>query len=176
LRVINSSCAIGSLKVHVSNREVPMFRIHRSPVTRLALLSLVAASALVACAGASPNPSPAPSAAAPTTVAMGTFHDVDGTASGTAAMKHLPDGSFAVVFEDFAIESAANTNVVLVPATDITASSEVDMTQYVDLGALKGTSGMQDYQLPSSTDGMGFHTVVLWDTAMMHALAAAPLQ
>jgi hypothetical protein len=107
---------------------------------------------------------------------MGTFHDVDGTASGSAAIKHLEDGSYAVVFEDFAIDSAAHTNVVLVPADDVTASPEVDMTTYVDLGALKGTSGMQDYPLPSTADAMGLHTVVLWDTEMMHAVAAAPLR
>jgi hypothetical protein len=143
----------------------------------------LSALVLTACtAGASPSPSPvaspspAASVAGPTTVAMGTFHDVDGTASGTAALKHLEDGTYAVVFEDFEIESAAHTNVVMVPADDVTASSEVDMTSYVDLGALKGTSGMQDYPLPASADAMGLHTVVLWDTEMMHAVAAAPLQ
>jgi hypothetical protein len=107
---------------------------------------------------------------------MGSFHDVDGTASGTAALKHLEDGTYAVVFEDFGIDSAAHTNVVLVPADDVTDSTDVDMQTYVDLGALKGTSGMQDYPLPSSADAMGLHTVVLWDTEMMHAVAAAPLQ
>jgi hypothetical protein len=35
---------------------------------------------------------------------------------------------------------------------------------------------MQDYPLPSSADAMGFHTVVVWDTEMKHAIAAAPLQ
>jgi hypothetical protein len=107
---------------------------------------------------------------------MGMFHDVDGTASGSAAMKVLADGSYVVVFEDFAIDSAAHTNVVLVPAEDVTASSDVDMAAYVDLGPLKGTSGMQDYPLPSTADAMGLHTVVLWDTEMMHAVAAAPLR
>jgi hypothetical protein len=107
---------------------------------------------------------------------MGNFHDVDGSATGMASLKHLADGSYAVVFEDFAIDSAAHTSVVLVPAQDVKATSDVDMTSYADLGALKGTSGMQDYPLPSSADAMGFHTVVLWDTEMKHAVAAAPLR
>jgi hypothetical protein len=107
---------------------------------------------------------------------MGTFHDVDGTASGTAALKHLADDSFAVVFEDFSIASDAHTNVVLVPAEDVTATADVDQATLLDLGPLKGTSGMQDYPLPSSADAMGFHTVVVWDTEMKHAIAAAPLQ
>jgi hypothetical protein len=148
---------------------------------RIAALSVVAVVVLACSAAASPSPPPAASqpaaasGAAPATAAMGAFHDVDGTASGTAALKVLDDGSYAVVFEDFAIDSADHTTVVLVPADDVTSSSAVDMDTYVDLGALKGTSGMQDYPLPAAADAMGLHTVVLWDTEMMHAVAAAPL-
>jgi hypothetical protein len=149
---------------------------------RVAALAVIAAVVLACSTAASPSPPPAASqpaaasGAGPTTASMGTFHDVDGTASGTAALKVLDDGSYAVVFEDFAIDSADHTNVVLVPADDVTASSAVDMTTYVDLGPLKGTSGMQDYPLPSTADAMGLHTVVLWDTEMTHAVAAAPLR
>jgi len=35
---------------------------------------------------------------------------------------------------------------------------------------------MQDFVVPSSTDAMTYHTVVLWDTEMTHAIAAAPLR
>ena len=45
----------------------------------------------------------------------------------------------------------------------------------MDLGALKGTSGMQDFVVPATADAMTLHTVVLWDTEMTHAIAAAPL-
>ncbi|MDQ2964288.1 MAG: DM13 domain-containing protein [Chloroflexota bacterium] len=153
-----------------------------------AWFALVASAfALAACTGgsgatASPTaaapvtPSAATSPAGPVTVAMGTFHDVDGTASGTAALKHLADDSFAVVFEDFSIASSAHTNVVLVPVEDVTATGDVDKSAILDLGPLKGTSGMQDFPVPSSADAMGFHTVVLWDTEMEHAIAAAPLR
>jgi hypothetical protein len=148
---------------------------------RVAASSVVAVFVLACSTAGSPTAPPAAeppatSGAGPTTASMGAFHDVDGTASGTAALKVLDDGSYAVVFEDFAIDSADHTNVVLVPADDVTASSAVDMATYVDLGPLKGTSGMQDYPLPSTADAMGLHTVVLWDTEMMHAVAAAPLQ
>ncbi len=56
--------------------------------------------------------SPSPAAAAP--VASGTFHKVDGSAEGTAALFHNADGTFTITFEDFSIDSAANTHVVLV--------------------------------------------------------------
>ena len=118
--------------------------------------------------------SPSPGAAAP--VSKGTFHNVDGSATGTVALFHNADGSFTITFEDFSIASAAGTNVVLVTNKDVTKDGDVDKATLVDLGPLKGTSGMQDFKVPATADAMTFHTVVLWDTGMAHAIAAAPLQ
>jgi hypothetical protein len=118
--------------------------------------------------------SAAPSAAAP--VSSGTFHKVDGTAAGTAALYHNADGTFTITFEDFSIASAAGTHVVLVTNKDVTKDSDVDTATLVDLGPLNGTSGMEEFKVPASADAMTFHTVVLWDTGMAHAIAAAPLQ
>jgi len=59
---------------------------------------------------------------------------------------------------------------------DVTKDGDVDKTAIVDLGPLTGTTGMQDFVVPSSADAMTYHTVVLWDTEMTHAIAAAPLQ
>ena len=92
-------------------------------------------------------------------------------------LEHLADGSFAVVFEDFSTAGIDHTSVVLVSNADVKATTDVDQSAIVDLGPLKATSGMQDYPVPAemSADAMGYHTVVLWDTTMLHALAAAPL-
>ena len=172
-------------------------RTRRRPT--LSIISLVA-SGLVAvlvagcqASGASPSAATpsvpvaaAPSADAtsapaaevtPAIVASGAFHAVDGSASGTAQLKHLPDGSFTVVFEDFDTAGTDHTNVVLVSNMDVAATTDVDPSAILDLGALKAATGMQDYAIPAemSADAMGYHTVVLWDTAMQHALAAAPL-
>ena len=115
-----------------------------------------------------------PSVGAP--VATGMFHNVDGTAAGTAALYHNADGTFTITFEDFAVASAAGTHVVLVTNKDVAKDGDVDKATIVDLGPLTGTSGMQEYKVPASADAMTFHTVVLWDTGMAHAIAAAPLQ
>lgn len=109
-------------------------------------------------------------------VSMGTFHAVDGTAKGTVALFHKPDGTFAITFEDFSIASNAHTDVILVTNKDVTKDGDIDKTAIVDLGPLKDTSGMQDFVVPSSADAMTYHTVVLWDTEMTHPIAAAPLQ
>jgi hypothetical protein len=154
------------------------------------VLVVLSAALLAACTSgattspvASPPPSTAPSlasspaASGPTTVALGTFHRVDSDATGTVALEHLADGSFAVVFEEFSIANAQHTNVILVANVDVTTDADIDQTKIVDLGPLTGTSGMQDYKVPAAmtAGAMAYHTVVLWDTAMKHAIAAAPL-
>jgi hypothetical protein len=118
--------------------------------------------------------SASPAVAAP--VGMGTFHPVDGTARGTVALFHKPDGSFVITFEDFSVASNAHTNVIFVMNKDVTSDADIDKTKIVDLGPLKGTTSMQDFAVPASADAMTYHTVVLWDTEMTHAIAAAPLQ
>ena len=177
--------------------------IQRAP--RLVPLALVAGLALGACSaggGASASPSPSPTdammeaspspsptdammetspspsqtAATNAPVSMGTFHAVDGPASGTATLFHLANGSFEITFESFAIGSATGIHVALVPNKDVKADGDIDRTTLVDLGQLTGTAGMLDFKVPATADAMTFHTVLLWDTEMAHAIAAAPLQ
>jgi len=160
-----------------------MNRAVRSALVILTTALLTACTSGATTPVGSPPPSTAPSSAAspaasgPTTVATGSFHRVDADASGTVALEHLADGSFAVVFEEFTVASADHTNVILVSNTDVTKDADIDQTKIVDLGPLTGTTGMQDYKVPAAmtAGAMGYHTVVLWDTAMKHAVAAAPL-
>ena len=161
--------------------------MHRPAGPALVVISVTLLAACTSGATASPvgSPPPAtapsvassPAASGPTTVAIGTFHRVDADASGTVALEHLANGSFAVVFEDFKIDSAQDTNVILVSNADVTKDADIDQTKIVDLGPLTGTTGMQDYRVPAemTSGAMGYHAVVLWDTAMKHAIAAAPL-
>ena len=168
---------------------------HSVGTGRYIAIAIAAAAVLSACSAGSGNPpTPAttlvqpspttasaasPSAAAgPATVAMGTFHAVDGQAAGTAALLHLGDGTFEISLEDFSVPSAAHTNVVLVRNRDVAKTTDVDQNAILDLGPLKGPTGMQDFALPASatTDAMGYHAVVLWDTGMLHAVAVAPLK
>src|SRR5206468_10202836 len=99
----------------------------------------VAASASASGPAASSPAASSPAASGPTTVAMGSFHRVDADASGTVALEHLADGSFAVVFEDFKIAGAGHINGILVSNADVTTTSDVAPTTIVDLGGLTGT-------------------------------------
>jgi hypothetical protein len=152
-----------------------------SGLIAIALTSAV----LAACSTAGGTSAPSQPAAASTapaasmsTVASGTLHAVDGTASGTVALIHLADGSLELSFEDFSIASAAHTNVALVMNSDVMKSADVDPKALLDLGPLKSATGMQEFSVPASMAGnaMSYHTVLIWDTQMLHAVAAAPLR
>lgn len=124
------------------------------------------------------SPSAAASEAAMQVMGTGTFHDVDGSGSGTVQLAALPDGTYEIIFEDFSTTSLDHIHVVLVSNANVTASADVDKTKLLDLGALTAIEGMQEYKIPPDmAAGVmdGYHTVVIWDTEMAHAVAAAPL-
>jgi Electron transfer DM13 len=157
----------------------------------IARMTLVTATAVLAAAcsnGAATGSSTASQAAAAAspagsiatgTMAKGQFHDVDGMAAGEAQLVVKPGGVYEVVLEGFKIDSIDHTNIVLVANTDVQSTADVDKAKLLDLGPLKSTEGMQDFAIPASmANGVmaGYHSVVVWDTAMAHAVAAAPLQ
>ncbi len=112
-------------------------------------------------------------------MAKGDFHDIDGSATGIAELVALPDGMYEVILDNFSIDSIAHTNVVLVSNADVTATADIDKSKLLDLGPLKGKDGMQTYAIPTNMAAAvmdGYHTVVIWDTEMAHAIAAAQLK
>ena len=142
---------------------------------------------LAACSGgaqASPTSAPpaatlAPSEPAMQVMAKGDLHDVDGSASGVAELVALPGGMYEVILDTFSIDSIAHTNVVLVANTDVTKTADIDKSKLLDLGPLKSKDGMQTYAIPADMASAvmgGYHTVVIWDTEMAHAIAAAALK
>src|SRR5262245_57988541 len=154
----------------------------------IATTTLVAACSSAASSSApsaAPAASTAPAASAPAAwaatgvMSRGQFHDVDGTAKGEAQLVVQPGGAYTVALENFSIGSIDHTNLVLVMNADVAATADVDKTKLLDLGPLKATSGMQDFPIPADmASGVmnGYHSAVLWDTAMAHAIAAATLQ
>jgi hypothetical protein len=160
----------------------------RSSLAVIAIL--IAGCTQAAGTAAPPTGTASPTSAAPPTtaaatpaatlhlVAKGTFHDVDGTASGEAQLIVTASGVYEVVLENFQIGAIAHTNIVLVSNADVTATADIDKSKILDLGPLKSASGMQDFPIPAemaSSVMEGYHTAVIWDTEMAHAIAAAPL-
>jgi len=172
----------------MSHRRSPVFALLVAATTGLAACTqgsgaTTAPTTQGAVATASPGAASTtqPTSAAQPTMALmgaGTFHNVDGVASGQAQLIVLPSGGYEIALEEFKIASIQHINVVLVSNGDVTKSSDVDPSKLLDLGPLKATEGMQDFPIPADMAASvmeGYHTVVLWDTEMTHAVAAAPL-
>ena len=141
---------------------------------------LVFALVLSACGwgAAQTTAPPSPTAPAMQVVAEGQFVDIDGSATGKAPLAVVGE-VYEVVLEDFSIDSIEHTNVVLVANDSVTMSDDIDPAALLDLGPLKATSGMHVYPIPAemaATVMDGYHSVVIWDTAMAHVIAAAALQ
>jgi len=147
-------------------------------VRRISVLLGIALVAAACGAAASPTPPPSPTAPAIQIMAQGQFVDIDGSATGKAELA-VVGAVYEVVLEDFSIDSIEHTNVVLVSNDSVTMSDDIDPAALLDLGPLKATSGMQVYPIPAemaATVMDGYHSVVIWDTAMAHVIAAAALQ
>ncbi len=141
---------------------------------------LIGVLVLAACGGGTTATSAPPSVTAPATeiMASGEFVNVDGTAAGTAQVVVMGD-VYEVVLENFQTDSIDHTNVILVGNEGVTMSDDIDPTRTLDLGPLQAASGMQTYVIPAEMSGSvmdDYHSVVIWDTAMAHAIAAATLK
>lgn len=155
-------------------------------------LAAVAVLTFAACGGgAQASPTAVPVTPAPTTAAIesgapamqimaqGQFHDVDGSATGVAELVALSGGMYEVILDGFSIDSIAHTNLVLVANADVTATAEIDKTMLLDLGPLTSKDGKQKYAIPAAMAAAvmgGYHTAVIWDTEMAHAIAAASIK
>jgi hypothetical protein len=150
-------------------------------VLPVVLIAACSSSGQTASSAAAPSAaeSAAPSAAVMEVMGKGQLRPVDGKATGIAELVVLPDKTYEIVLDGFMIDGLANTNVVLVSNTSVTATGDVDKSKLLDLGPLTATEGMQTYVIPADMAGSvmdGYHSVVIWDTEMAHAIAAASLQ
>ena len=63
---------------------------------------------------------------------------------------------------DFEVGPGPKFHVYLVPEAEVTPSTKVHETMYVDLGRLKAFKGSQNYPIPAGVDVKKFGSVVIW--------------
>ena len=106
-------------------------------------------------------------------LARGSSEPLAHGATGVATAIRRADGGRVLTLTSFEVSNGPDLRVYLVagPARD---ESEVD--DVVDLGALKGNIGDQQYELPAGRDLDRPSTVVIWCRAFSVAFARAPLR
>lgn len=63
---------------------------------------------------------------------------------------------------DFEVGPGPKFHVYLVPEADVTPSTEVAKTMYVDLGRLRAFKGSQNFPVPAGVTLSDYKTVVIW--------------
>lgn len=96
-------------------------------------------------------------------IARGTFAHADPSDPvhyGRGAVTLYPD---VVQLEaDFEVGPGPKYHVYLVPLADVTPSTAVDQTMFVDLGRLKAFAGSQVYPIPDGLDLREYASLVIW--------------
>jgi len=110
-----------------------------------------------------------------TTVAVGIFHSVAHKTQGSAAILQLPDGKRVLRLTEFETSNGPDVRVYLVAANDASDSDTVIKAGFVELGALKGNIGNQNYELPSNLDLAKYRAVTIWCKRFSVNFATAPL-
>jgi len=116
---------------------------------------------------------PASGSARPRNVqlAVGRFRSHEHETGGTAKVVRLADGRRFLTLTSFATSAGPDLRVRLVPSD----TSDGGASGSIDLGALKGNRGDQQYELPRHAALAG-RTVVIWCRAFSAPFGSAPLR
>lgn len=105
-----------------------------------------------------------------TTEAMGTFVSLDHDTSGTASVLSDGSGQRFLRIEDLNTSNGPDLNVYLVN------SSTGDVSDFIDLGDLKGNVGDQNYEIPVGADLAVYDKVLIWCVRFSSPFGEAPLE
>lgn len=133
--------------------------------TVLLVTALLAAAALWGAA---------PAMAASVEVLNGRVVPVAHSASGRAAVVHVGGGRRVLTLRRFRISPGPRVRVWLVPR-GVRGDGRIPRDRR-DLGALKGSRGNQQYEIPRSVDLRRYQSVVFWCVPFTQALARADLR
>jgi hypothetical protein len=110
-----------------------------------------------------------------TVLATGRFHSVSHETSGVATIHQLSDGQRLIRLTAFETSNGPDVRVYLVAAQDATDNETVTRTGFVDLGAMKGNKGDQNYEVPANVDLSQYASVTIWCRRFGVNFATAPL-
>lgn len=113
--------------------------------------------------------------AGPETLTQGSFHSNAHETRGQAAIIRLPDGRRVLRLTDFETSNGPDVRVYLVAAADVTDDATVTRAGFVELGALKGNIGDQNYDVPADLDLGKYRAVTIWCHRFNVNFGSAPL-
>lgn len=109
-----------------------------------------------------------------TVLAEGAFADIAHKTTGSAQLVRLADGSHLVRFVGLRTDNGPDLRVYLSAAPADGPPDALD-DDFVDLGALKGNVGDQNYEIPADVDVSRFRSVSVWCRRFAVGFGVAPL-
>ena len=111
-------------------------------------------------------------------VEAGTFHGKVHKTSGRATIYKQADGRMVLRLTNFKTSNGPDVHVVLIAAKDADDNANFlkNSTEKLELGALKGNEGDQNYDIPAGTDLDKFQTVSIYCERFNANFGAAPLK
>jgi hypothetical protein len=100
--------------------------------------------------------------AATTVLLSGHFRSLAHESMGQVTIHRLSEGKRIVRFTEFETSNGPDVRVYLVAANDAGDNETVTRVGFVDLGALKGTKGNQNYEIPGNLDLEQYRAVTVW--------------
>jgi hypothetical protein len=114
-------------------------------------------------------------AAAPMTLASGSFHSNAHDTRGMASVIDLGDGRRVLRLTNFATSNGPDVRIYLVAAADVQDNATVKTAGFVELGPMKGNIGDQNYDIPATVDLANYRTVTVWCKRFSVNFGSAPL-
>lgn len=114
---------------------------------------------------------------APEALRSGQFRDADSfhTGAGTATIWDLGNDERALRFEQFQVRNGPDLRVFLAVHPDPMGRSDVLDDGYVEISALKGNIGNQNYDIPPDVDLEMYNSVVIFCWPFRVVFSVAPL-
>lgn len=112
----------------------------------------------------------------PSVLLDGTFTFIDAVhnGEGTATVYQLADDSRVLRFENFRVTNGPQLHVILSKNSPDSIFGDVG-DDYIDLGALTGNVGNQNYAIPDDVDLDEYHTVIIYCVPFSVVFSTAPL-
>ncbi len=124
------------------------------------------------------TPTVAPSTKAsedPVKLSSGRFHKHAHDTRGLATIYRLADGRRVLRLTEFSTSNGPDVRVYLVAAGDVQSEAAAKQAGFIDLGALKGNRGNQNYDVPADLDLSRYQAVSIWCRRFSVNFGAAPL-
>ena len=116
-----------------------------------------------------------PLVSSPGLLKSGRFHSLAHETTGTAGLYQTTEGSRLLHLADFKTSNGPDLRVYLVAGSDGANDELIRDGSFIDLGALKGNIGAQNYELPGNADLMRYRSVSIWCRRLGVSFGAASL-